>query len=142
MNCEEKDLFQKCQDIISDDKLSEDDVRQLSEYINASPNAADTLIGKQLVGPLQKVWVDGVVDERELNMLAGLLISIVHPEPPSGVSSTAGITVPSSGSSVIIFHHRFRSGGGHYYGPASGTAENTGWVKGSIQVDEPTEYKS
>ena len=63
MNCEEKDLFQKCQDIISDGKLSEDDVRQLSEYINASPNASDTLIGKQLVGPLQKVWVDGVVDE-------------------------------------------------------------------------------
>jgi len=52
MNCEEKDLFQKCQDIISDGKLSEGDVRQLSEYINASPNAADTLIGKQLVGPL------------------------------------------------------------------------------------------
>jgi hypothetical protein len=102
MNCEEKDLFQKCQDIISDGKLSEDDVRQLSEYINASPNASDTLIGKQLVGPLQKVWVDGVVDERELNMLAGLLISIVHPEPPSGVSSTAGITASSSGSSVIM----------------------------------------
>ena len=102
MNCEEKDLFQKCQDIISDGKLSEDDVRQLSEYINASPNASDTLIGKQLVGPLQKVWVDGVVDEGELNMLAGLLISIVHPEPPSGVSSTAGITVLSSGSSVIM----------------------------------------
>ena len=102
MNCEEKDLFQKCQDIISDGKLSEDDVRQLSEYINASPNAADTLIGKQLVGPLQKVWVDGVVDEGELNMLAGLLISIVHPEPPSGVSSTAGITVSSLGSSVIM----------------------------------------
>mgnify|MGYP000330140786 FL=1 len=102
MNCEEKDLFQKCQDIISDGKLSEDDVRQLSEYINASPNASDTLIGKQLVGPLQKVWVDGVVDERELNMLAGLLISIVHPEPPSGVSSTAGISASSSGSSVIM----------------------------------------
>ena len=102
MNCEEKDLFQKCQDIISDGKLSEDDVRQLSEYINASPNASDTLIGKQLVGPLQKVWVDGVVDEGELNMLAGLLISIVHPEPPSGVSSTAGITVSSLGSSVIM----------------------------------------
>ena len=102
MNCEEKDLFQKCQDIISDGKLSEDDVRQLSAYINASPNASDTLIGKQLVGPLQKVWVDGVVDEGELNMLAGLLISIVHPEPPSGVSSTAGITVSSLGSSVIM----------------------------------------
>ena len=102
MNYEEKDLFQKCQDIISDGKLSEDDVRQLSEYINASPNASDTLIGKQLVGPLQKVWVDGVVDEGELNMLAGLLISIVHPEPPSGVSSTAGITVSSLGSSVIM----------------------------------------
>ena len=102
MNCEEKDLFQKCQDIISDGKLSEDDVRQLSAYINASPNASDTLIGKQLVGALQKVWVDGVVDEGELNMLAGLLISIVHSEPPSGVSSTAGITVLSSGSSVIM----------------------------------------
>ena len=102
MNCEEKDLFQKCQDIISDGKLSEDDVRQLSAYINASPNASDTLIGKQLVGPLQKVWVDGVVDEGELNMLAGLLISIVHPEPPSGVSSTAGITVSSLESSVIM----------------------------------------
>jgi len=102
MNYEEKDLFQKCQDIISDGKLSEDEVRQLSEYINASPNASDTLIGKQLVGPLQKVWVDGVVDEGELNMLAGLLISIVHPEPPSGVSSTAGITVSSLGSSVIM----------------------------------------
>ena len=95
-------MFQKCQDIISDGKLSEDDVRQLSEYINASPNASDTLIGKQLVGALQKVWVDGVVDEGELNMLTGLLISIVHPEPPSGVSSTAGITVSSLGSSVIM----------------------------------------
>ena len=102
MNCEEKDLFQKCQGIISDGKLSEDDVRQLSEYINASPNASDTSIGKQLVGPLQKVWVDGVVDEGELKMLAGLLISIVHPEPPSGVSSTAGITVSSLESSVIM----------------------------------------
>ena len=102
MKCEEKDLFQKCQGIISDGKLSEDDVRQLSEYINASPNASDTSIGKQLVGPLQKVWVDGVVDEGELKMLAGLLISIVHPEPPSGVSSTAGITVSSLESSVIM----------------------------------------
>ena len=102
MNCEEKDLFQKCQDILSDGKLSEDDVRQLSEYINASPNASDTLIGKQLVGPLQKVWVDGVVDERELNMLAGLLISIVRPEPPSGVSLTSETTVSSVESSVNI----------------------------------------
>ena len=100
MNYEEKDLFQKCQDILSDGKLSEDDVRQLSEYINASPNASDTLIGKQLVGPLQKVWVDGVVDERELNMLAGLLISIVRPEPPSGVSLTSETTVASVESSV------------------------------------------
>ena len=102
MNCEEKGLFQKCQDIISDGKLSERDVRQLTEYINASPNASDTLIGKQLVGPLQKVWVDGEVDERELNMLAGLLVSIVHPEPPSGVSSTTGVTALPSGSSVTM----------------------------------------
>ncbi len=102
MNYEENDLLQKCQAIISDGKLNEDDVRQLSEYINASPNASDTWLGNQLIGPLQKVWVDGVVDTKELNMLAALLTSIVQREPSVGLSPAPGAAVPSVESLVIM----------------------------------------
>ena len=102
MNYEENDLLQKCQAIISDGKLNEDDVRQLSEYINASPNASDTWLGNQLIGPLQKVWVDGVVDTKELNMLAALLTSIVQREPSAGFSPAPGAAVPSVESPAIM----------------------------------------
>ena len=79
MKREDNDLFQLCQAIISCGELSEDSIRQLSEYINNSPNASESWPGNLLIKPLQKVWKDGVVDESELESLLELLESIVQP---------------------------------------------------------------
>ena len=78
MRREDNDLFQLCQAIISCGELSEDSIRQLSEYINNSPNASESWPGNLLIKPLQKVWKDGVVDEAELEFLSELLESIVQ----------------------------------------------------------------
>ena len=79
MKREGNDLFQLCRAIISCGELSEDSIRQLSEYINNSPNASESWPGNLLIKPLQKVWKDGVVDESELESLLELLESIVQP---------------------------------------------------------------
>ena len=80
MNQEENDLLQLCQSIVDTGQFSEEDARNLSEYINAAPNVHDSWPGNLLIKPLQKVWEDGVIDSNELEALAELLVSIVQPD--------------------------------------------------------------
>ena len=96
MKREDNDLFQLCQAIISCGELSEDSIRQLSEYINNSPNASESWPGNLLIKPLQKVWKDGVVDEAELEYLSELLESIVHPVSRKQPSIEKQITATQS----------------------------------------------
>ena len=96
MRREDNDLFQLCQAIISCGELSEDSIRQLSEYINNSPNASESWPGNLLIKPLQKVWKDGVVDEAELEYLSELLESIVQPVSRKQPSIEKQITATQS----------------------------------------------
>ena len=96
MRREDNDLFQLCQAIISCGELSEDSIRQLSEYINNSPNASESWPGNLLIKPLQKVWKDGVVDEAELKSLSELLESIVQPVSRKQPSIEKQITATQS----------------------------------------------
>ena len=80
MNQEENDLLQLCQSIVDTGQFSEEDARNLSEYINASPNVHDSWPGNLLIKPLQKVWEDEVIDSNELEALAELLVTIVQPD--------------------------------------------------------------
>ena len=96
MRREDNDLFQLCQAIISCGELSEDSIRQLSEYINNSPNASESWPGNLLIKPLQKVWKDGVVDEAEREYLSELLESIVQPVSRKQPSIEKQITATQS----------------------------------------------
>ena len=96
MKREENDLFQLCETIISYGELSEDSIRQLSEYINNSPTASESWPGNLLIKPLQEVWKDGVVDKVELESLAKLLESIVQPVSKKQTSTAKQIYAEAS----------------------------------------------
>ena len=82
MSEEQNDLLNLCRTIVDKGQFNENDVRQISEYINTFPDLVDQWPSNILIGPLQSVWSDGVIDDAELKSLAGLLISIVHPKTP------------------------------------------------------------
>ncbi len=71
-----------CRRIIEDGKLTEDEVCDLSNFINKQTDECDDVSGKWptnlLIKPLQEVWQAGVVDSKELKLLAELLVSIVY----------------------------------------------------------------
>ena len=75
-------VFGLCRKIIEDGKLTEDEVYDLSNFINKQTDECDDLSGKWpanlLIKPLQEVWQDGVLDSKELKTLAELLVSIVY----------------------------------------------------------------
>ena len=75
-------VFGLCRKIIEDGKLTEDEVCDLSNFINKQTDECDDVSGKWptnlLIKPLQEVWQDGVVDSKELKVLAELLVSIVY----------------------------------------------------------------
>ncbi|HIN76088.1 MAG TPA: hypothetical protein EYM96_07865 [Rhodospirillales bacterium] len=72
-------LLQLCKALISNGDLDEDGVRQLSEYINESPDVTESWPGNILLEPLQKAWSDGNIDYEELKVLAKLLAYILNP---------------------------------------------------------------
>ena len=75
-------VFGLCRRIIEDGKLTEDEVYDLSNFINKQTDECNDESGKWptnlLIKPLQEVWQDGVLDSKELNVLAELLVSIVY----------------------------------------------------------------
>jgi len=75
-------VFGLCRRIIEDGKLTEDEVYDLSNFINKQTDECNDESGKWptnlLIKPLQEVWQDGVVDSKELKVLAELLVSIVY----------------------------------------------------------------
>ena len=75
-------VFGLCRKIIEDGKLTEDEVYDLSNFINKQTDECDDVSGKWpanlLIKPLQEVWQDGVLDSKELKTLAELLVSIVY----------------------------------------------------------------
>ena len=72
-------LLQLCKALISNGDLDEDGVRQLSEYINESPDVTESWPENILLEPLQKAWSDGNIDYEELKVLAKLLAYILNP---------------------------------------------------------------
>lgn len=75
-------VFDFCRGIIEDGKLTQDEVYGLSECINMQTDedssSVDRWPNKILLGPLDEVWSDGVLDGKELKKLAELLVSIVY----------------------------------------------------------------
>ena len=92
-------VFGLCRKIIEDGKLTEDEVYDLSNLINKQTDECDDVSGKWptnlLIKPLQEVWQDGVVDSKELKVLAELLVSIVYnSELENNKSTNATKTCP------------------------------------------------
>jgi len=75
-------VFDLCQKIIENGKLTENEVYNLSELINKTITACDNdsinWPTNLLIKPLQKVWINEALDQEELNIIAELLISIVY----------------------------------------------------------------
>tara|TARA_B110000438_G_scaffold149382_1_gene143745 strand:- start:111 stop:665 length:555 start_codon:yes stop_codon:yes gene_type:complete len=75
-------VFDLCREIIEDGKLTENEVYDLSNFINKQIDDCDDGTCKWpnnlLIKPLQEVWQDGALDSKELNVLAELLVSIVY----------------------------------------------------------------
>ena len=75
-------VFDLCRRIIEDGKLTDAEVYGLSDFINKQTDECSDGSGKWptslLIKPLQEVWQDGVLDSKELKVLAELLVSIVY----------------------------------------------------------------
>ena len=75
-------VFDLCRRIKKRRRLTEDEIFALSELINKQTDeiddSSDQWPTKLLIRPLQAVWNDGVIDSRELKVLAELLVSIVY----------------------------------------------------------------
>ena len=78
MNSEKNDLYELCENIVLNDNLNEDSIREIAEYINNTPNASDCWPAKILIDPLKKVWEDGKVDRSEIDSLQNTLEMIVN----------------------------------------------------------------
>ena len=85
-------VFDLCQKIIEDGKLTEDEVYDLSDLINQTiSDCDDGLINwptNLLIKPLQAVWKDGALDHEELNIIAELIISIVYNSELENIKKT------------------------------------------------------
>ena len=75
-------VFDLCRRIIEDGKLTEDEVYDLSNFINNQTDECDDVSDRWptslLIKPLLEVWHDGVLDSKELKVLTELLVSIVY----------------------------------------------------------------
>ena len=78
MNSEKNELFELCENIILNDNLNEESIREIAEYINNTPNALDCWPANILIDPLKKVWEDGKIDRSEINSLQNTLEKIVN----------------------------------------------------------------
>ena len=78
----DKSVFELCQKIIEDGKLTVNEVYDLSDLINKTiteyDNNSINWPTNLLIKPLQTVWMDGALHQKELNIIAELLISIVY----------------------------------------------------------------
>ena len=70
------ELITLCASMLSDAEISSEDAYNLAEWLNNHPEAGSSWPGSELIKPLQKIWADGTVNQRELHRLARLLISI------------------------------------------------------------------
>ena len=80
MSAEKNDLYQLCENIVLNDELNEDSIRQLAEYINNTPHASECWPANILIDPLKKVWEDGKVEQSEIAYLQCTLENIVKKE--------------------------------------------------------------
>jgi len=80
MSAEKNDLYQLCENIVLNDELNEDSIRQLAEYINNTPHASECWPANILIDPLKKVWENGKVDQSEITYLQSTLENIVKKE--------------------------------------------------------------
>ena len=78
MNSEKNELFELCENIILNDNLNEESIREIAEHINNTPNALDCWPANILIDPLKKVWEDGKIDRSEINSLQNTLEKIVN----------------------------------------------------------------
>ena len=78
MNSEKNELFKLCENIILNDNLNEESIREIAEYINNTPNVSDCWPANILIDPLKKVWEDGKIDRLEINSLQNTLEKIVN----------------------------------------------------------------
>jgi len=71
-----KPLIVLCEQILHDEEVSAEELYELAEFLNANPEAGKHWPGNQLVGPLQEVWADGVIDSRELAIMEGIIVEV------------------------------------------------------------------
>ena len=73
-----------CKNIIKDEKLTENEVHNLSSLINQQSDVYETSKTywptHLLIKPLQNAWHDGVLEANELKELGKLIFSIVYNE--------------------------------------------------------------
>ena len=98
----DNNVFNLCEKIIEDGKLTYDEVYGLSELVNQTINKCDNGLVKWptnlLIKPLQEVWKDGVLDTEELNIIAELLVSIVYNNELENFFSGPDTVVSCSGT--------------------------------------------
>ena len=77
-------VYDFCKNIIKDEKLTEDEVHNLSSLINQQSDAYESSKTywptHLLIKPLQNAWHDGVLEADELKELGKLIFSIVYNE--------------------------------------------------------------
>lgn len=70
----------RCKNLVRKEKLCEEDIRELSTFINnlisKNRNLSTQWPVRLLIGPLQKIWADGEIDHDEYIVLGELLGSI------------------------------------------------------------------
>ena len=75
-----EDVVLRCKNLVRKEKLCEEDIRQLSVFINNLTSKNRKLSTqwplRLLIGPLQNIWEDGEIDHDEYIVLGELLGSI------------------------------------------------------------------
>ncbi len=75
-----EDVVLRCKNLVRKEKLCEEDIRQLSVFINNLTSKNRKLSTqwplRLLIGPLQNIWEDGEIDHDEYIVLVELLGSI------------------------------------------------------------------
>ncbi len=107
MNEEQNGFLDLCRTIIDKGTINENDIRQISEYINTFPNIADRWPADLLIESLQNIWDDGVIDDSELKSFAQLLTNTVRPNTtesqhriPPVIDSSNNLTKAKSQTSI------------------------------------------
>ena len=70
------ELMTLCASILEDAEVTVLEAYDLADWLNNHPDAATTWPGSELIKPLQEIWADGSVNQRELHRLARLLVSV------------------------------------------------------------------